>query len=66
MFAGTPYAYLHVRGGPWDGKQYHEGDKAVLDDAYARPESWCYAFVAAALSVNVPSIRARCNSESRV
>jgi len=29
MFAGTPYAYLHVCGSPWEGNEYHEGDKAV-------------------------------------
>jgi hypothetical protein len=37
MFAGTPYEYLHVCGDPWEGKEYHEGDKAVWTMAYARP-----------------------------
>jgi hypothetical protein len=37
MFAGTPYAYLHVCGSPWDGNEYHEGDKAVWTMRYARP-----------------------------
>ncbi len=31
MFAGTPYAYLHVCGDPWEGNEYHDGDKASLD-----------------------------------
>jgi hypothetical protein len=37
MFAGTPYAYLHVCGTPWDGNEYREGDKAVWTMSYARP-----------------------------
>jgi hypothetical protein len=37
MFAGTPYSYLHVCGTPWDGNEYHEGDKAVWTMSYARP-----------------------------
>lgn len=36
MFAGTPYAYLHVCGSPWEGNEYHEGDKAVWTMSYAR------------------------------
>jgi hypothetical protein len=36
MFAGTPYAYLHVCGTPWEGNEYHEGDKAVWTMFYAR------------------------------
>ena len=35
MFAGTPYEYLHVCGDPWDGNEYHEGDKAVWTMSYA-------------------------------
>jgi hypothetical protein len=35
MFAGTPYAYLHVCGTPWEGAEYHEGDKAVWTMSYA-------------------------------
>ncbi|MEI9923478.1 MAG: hypothetical protein WDN50_08080 [Bradyrhizobium sp.] len=36
MFAGTPYAYLHVCGDPWEGNEYHEGDRAVWTMLYAR------------------------------
>jgi hypothetical protein len=36
MFAGTPYAYLHVCGTPWEGNEYHEGDRAVWTMRYAR------------------------------
>jgi hypothetical protein len=36
MFAGTPYAYLHVCGTPWAGNEYHEGDDAVWTMSYAR------------------------------
>jgi hypothetical protein len=35
MFAGTPYAYLHVCGDPWEGNEYQEGDKAVWTMRYA-------------------------------
>jgi hypothetical protein len=35
MFAGTPYAYLHVCGTPWDGAEYHAGDRAVWTMSYA-------------------------------
>jgi hypothetical protein len=35
-FAGTPYAYLHVCGTPWEGNEYHEGDRAVWTMSYAR------------------------------
>jgi hypothetical protein len=34
---GLPYAYLHVCGTPWDGKEYHDGDKAAWTMRYARP-----------------------------
>jgi len=37
MFAGTPYEYLHVCGDPWEGNEYHQGDRAVWTMAYARP-----------------------------
>ena len=37
MFAGTPFAYLHICGTPWDGNQYSEGDKAVWTMRYTRP-----------------------------
>ncbi len=36
MFSGTPYSYLHVCGTPWDGNEYHEGDKALWTMSYAR------------------------------
>jgi hypothetical protein len=36
MFAGTPYAHLHIAGSPWDGKEYHPGDRAVWTMTYAR------------------------------
>jgi hypothetical protein len=35
MFAGTPYSYLHVCGSPWEGNEYHEGDKAVWTMSYS-------------------------------
>ncbi len=35
MFAGTPYEYLHVCGDPWDGNEYHEGDRAVWTMTYS-------------------------------
>ena len=25
MFAGTPYAHLHICGSSWDGNEYHPG-----------------------------------------
>jgi hypothetical protein len=34
MFAGTPYAYLHICGTPWEGNEYHEGDKPVWTMSY--------------------------------
>jgi hypothetical protein len=37
MFAGTPYAHLHICGSPWDGNEYHPGDRAVWTMSYARP-----------------------------
>jgi hypothetical protein len=37
MFAGTPWAHLHVCGSPWDGNEYHPGDRAVWIMTYARP-----------------------------
>jgi len=36
MFAGTPYSYLHICGSPWEGNEYHDGDKAVWTMEYAR------------------------------
>ena len=37
MFAGTPYAHLHISGSPWDGNEYHPGDRAVWTMSYSRP-----------------------------
>ena len=37
MFAGTPYAHLHVCGSPWDGNEYHPGDRGIWTMTYARP-----------------------------
>lgn len=37
MFAGTPYEYLHVCGDPWEGNEFHEGDRAVWTMSYAHP-----------------------------
>jgi hypothetical protein len=36
MFAGTPYAHLHVCGSPWDGNEYRPGDKGIWTMTYAR------------------------------
>jgi hypothetical protein len=36
MFAGTPYAHLHICGSPWDGNEYHPGDRAVRTLTYLR------------------------------
>lgn len=36
MFAGTPYAYLHVCGSPWVGNSYSPGDEAVWTMQYAK------------------------------
>jgi hypothetical protein len=37
MFAGTAYAHLHVCGSPWDGNEYHPGDRVLRTLTYARP-----------------------------
>ena len=37
MFAGTPYAHLHICGSPWDGNEYHRGDRGVWTMRYERP-----------------------------
>jgi hypothetical protein len=37
MFAGTPYAHLHICGSPWDGNEYHRGDRGVWTMKYERP-----------------------------
>ncbi|HTX82237.1 MAG TPA: hypothetical protein VME44_08675 [Streptosporangiaceae bacterium] len=36
MFAGTPYAHLHICGSPWDGNEYHPGDQAVWTMTYSK------------------------------
>jgi hypothetical protein len=36
MFAGTPYAHLHICGDPWAGNEYHPGDKGVWTMTYDR------------------------------
>jgi hypothetical protein len=37
MFAGTPYAHLHIAGSPWDGNEYHPGDRGNWTMTYTRP-----------------------------
>ena len=37
MFAGTPYAHLHICGSPWDGNEYEPGDRGVWTMTYSRP-----------------------------
>lgn len=37
MFAGTPWAHLHICGSPWDGNEYHPGDHALRTLTYVRP-----------------------------
>jgi hypothetical protein len=39
MFAGTPYAYLHICGTPWDGNEYTPGDEARWTMQYSRPRT---------------------------
>jgi hypothetical protein len=36
MFAGTPYAHLHICGSPWEGNEYHRGDRGVWTMRYER------------------------------
>lgn len=36
MFSDTPYAYLHVCGNPWDGKEYEMGDDARWTMQYVK------------------------------
>jgi hypothetical protein len=36
MFAGTPYAHLHICGSPWEGNEYQQGDTGVWTMTYAR------------------------------
>lgn len=37
MFAGTPYAHLHICGSPWEGREYHPDAQAVWTMRYERP-----------------------------
>ena len=37
MFAGTPYAYLHICGTPWDGNEYTPDVEARWTMRYAKP-----------------------------
>jgi len=39
MFAGTPYAYLHICGTPWDGAEYAPGDEARWTMSYIKPRA---------------------------
>jgi hypothetical protein len=39
MFAGTPYAYLHICGTPWDGNEYGPGDEAKWSMQYTKPRT---------------------------
>ena len=34
MFAGTPYAHLHICGSPWEGTEYRPGDRGVWTMRY--------------------------------
>jgi hypothetical protein len=36
MFAGTPYAYLHICGAPWNGNEYSPGDEVVWTMQYSK------------------------------
>lgn len=36
MFAGTPYAHLHICGSPVDGQEYHPGDRGIWTMSYSR------------------------------
>jgi hypothetical protein len=37
MFDGTPYAYLHVCGTPWDGNEYAPTHIPIWTMRYGRP-----------------------------
>jgi hypothetical protein len=37
MFDGTPYAYLHVCGTPWDGNEYGTGQVPIWTMRYGSP-----------------------------
>jgi hypothetical protein len=36
MFAGTPYAHLHICGSPWEKNEYRRGDHGVWTMRYER------------------------------
>jgi hypothetical protein len=36
MFAGTPYAHLHICGSPWEGNEYRRGDRGIWTMRYGR------------------------------
>jgi hypothetical protein len=36
MFAGTPFADLHIYGSPWEGNEYRRGDRGVWTMSYER------------------------------
>ncbi len=36
MFSGTPYAHLHIRRSPWEGNEYHRGDRRTWTMRYER------------------------------
>jgi hypothetical protein len=36
MFAGTPFAHLHICGSPWEGNEYHRSDRGVWTMRYER------------------------------
>ena len=39
MFAGTPYAHLHICGSPWEGREYHSDTQAVWTMRYEHTTS---------------------------
>lgn len=36
MFSGTPYAYLHICGTPWEGNEYSPGDEPLWTMQYSK------------------------------
>jgi hypothetical protein len=39
MFDGTPYAYLHICGSPWDGNEYTPGQQPIWTMRYGNPNA---------------------------
>jgi len=37
MFAGTPYAHLHICGSPWEGHEYDPASRAIWTMRYEHP-----------------------------